>query len=332
MKKKHSTQSSLISRFSAPTDNDKTLDEAVDDSVFGLDVMDDSGQSPAIYQRRYTSIDSIDERMGNELKSVGSKLSLPISGVFKHLSPVVKKRLLQVGRRIHYQAGASLNSVGDPCQGLSFILGGKVRVEWMAALKWVSIAMLGPGDVFGAMEWAESKIWEERLSAKTETLVLFIPSTVLNPLNANYPDLQRQVERYAERHTLHSLLGAHALFQDISSHDLMHLIDIATMRYLDTGAMLYGPERVISLLFVVGRGELELSCEERVIQSIGRGEIVNLELALGDGINLTTARVSSPATLYLLPFDQIEETLARANQLQTLQKSALLLRSRALND
>ena len=328
MKKKQNTQSVLIKKQFDDIDDDKTLDEAIDDSVSEIDLQ---GISPN-QGRNYTTIESIDEHVGSEPKSINTKYSLPSNGVFRHLSPMVKKRLLQVGRRIHYQAGASLNNVGDSCQGLSFILGGQVKVEWMAALRWVSIAMLTPGDVFGAMEWAESKIWEERLSAETETLVLFIPSTILNPLNATYPDLQRQVERYAERHNLHSLLGAHTLFQDISSHDLMHLIDIATMRYMDTGAMIYGPNRVISLLFVVGRGELELLCEERVIQSIGRGEIVNLELALGDGVNLTTARVSSPVTLYLLPFDQVEEILARAQQLQTLQKSALLLRSRALND
>jgi CRP-like cAMP-binding protein len=112
----------------------------------------------------------------------------------------------------------------------------------------------------------------------------------------------------------------------------MFLIDIATKRYLDTGATIYGPNRVISLLFVVGRGSLEILCEDRVVQSVGRGEILNLELALGDGVNLTTARVSSPTTLYLLPFEKIEEILARAKQLQTLQNLAHLLRARALND
>jgi CRP-like cAMP-binding protein len=308
--------------------NDHTLDEELEETF------EQDTHSP-LSNRDSTVIETIDERVGvnpRERSISKSKFSLPLTGVFKHLSPLVKRKLLLVGRRIQYEEGTLLNNVGDSCQGLSFILGGQVRVEWMDALNWVPIAVLTAGDVFGAMEWAEGKIWEERLTAETSALVLFIPTAVLNPLSATYPDLQRQVERYTERHTLHALLGANSLFHDIPNQSLMNLIDIASMRYLDPGSVIYSPERVISLLFVVGRGEVELLCEDRVVQIISRGELANLELALGDGINMTMARILSPVTLYVLPFDKIELLMAESGQLYKLQRMAQLLRSRALNE
>ena len=312
--------------------SDQTLDEGLDDSILDVDRLDEEEMGQRAYDR--TVIEAIDEQVRAPSQSpslFNAKVTLPSSGVFKHLSPVVKKRLLLVGRRIQFAPGVALNSVGDSCQGLSFILGGRVKVEWMDALSWVPIATLTPGDVLGAMEWAEGQVWEERITAETEALVLFIPTAVLNPLSATYPDLQRQVERYTERHTLHALLGSNALFQGIGDESLMQLIEIATLRYLDPGVILYNPRMVISHLFVIGRGEVELLCSDRVVQVLGRGELANLELALGDGLNLITARVLQPATLYVLPFDQIEFLLAEHNRLHHLQTEAQLLRARALN-
>lgn len=328
MRKKHSSSTHYNL-------NDETLDEVIDDS---LDVIDDDGNVSNKY-RDATVIESIDEHVMPKEKAqkgtqsrVKKSVILPNNGVFKHLSPVVKKRLLSVGRRIKYAPGMLLNSVGDPCQGLSFLLDGQVKVEWMDALSWIPIATLTPGDVFGAMEWAEGKLWEERLTAESEVLILMIPTVVLNPLSATYPDLQRQVERYTERHTLHALLGSNSMFRDISNDDIIHLIDVASLRYVDPGTVIFGPKMVLSLLFVIGRGEVELLCEDRVVQVLGRGEMANLELALGDGINMVTAKILSPTTLYVLPFDEIELLMAKSGRLYKLQKQAHLLRSRALND
>ena len=319
--------------------NDETLDEVMDDSIEVMRQHHDPSIQQANKYRNATVIENVDEHITNQaltkpavLTEVSKGVTLPDSGVFKHLSPIVKKRLLSVGRRIKYEPGTLLNSVGDPCQGLSFLLDGQIKVEWMDALSWIHIATLTPGDVFGAMEWAEGKVWEERLSAESHVLILMIPTVILNPLSATYPDLQRQVERYTERHTLHALLGSNSMFRDISNDDIMHLIDIATIRYASEGTIIFGPKMVISLLFVIGRGEIELLCEDRVVQVLSRGEVANLELALGDGINMVTARVSSSATLYVLPFDEIELLMAHSGRLYKLQRQAHLLRSRALND
>ena len=287
-------------------------------------------------RRDLTLIEQVDEQvdphnvLSKQVNLTG--VTLPQNGVFEHLSLPVQRRLLLVGRRVHFMAGASLNSVGDPCRGLGFILSGLVRVEWMDALGWRPIAQLRGGDVFGAMEWAEGNLWKERLTAEEDTLILFLPTVILNPLTATYPDLQRQVERYTERHSLHALLGSHHLFQSLPDEDMMHLIDRATMRYVTAGTTLYSPQMILALLFVVGRGEVELRLDDRVVKTLGRGEIANLELALGDIPHLLTATVISSATLYVLPFDEVEERIAHAGNLAVLQREAHLLRARALNE
>lgn len=324
------------------TNIDQTLDEVLDDDLTSA-ISDEYIPSPlsnphtsANSRRDYTYIESIDERVDHQgihsaALNPNRQITMPTSGVFQHISSVVKQRLLLVGRRIHFAAGVPLNSVGDPCQGLSFILSGQVKVEWMDALSWVPIATLHPGDVLGAMEWYSSKIWEERITAESDTLILFLPTTILTPLSATYPDLQRQVERYTERHNLHALLGSNPLFQGLPDESLMRLIDIASMRYVDEGAVIFSPRLLISLIFVIGRGELELLYGDRVVQVLGRGELANLELARGDGVNVITARALRPTTLYVLPFESIELLLAQFGRLELLQAEAMVLRARALN-
>lgn len=308
-------------------DQDNTLDEGFD---FDLDVEDQNSA-----RRELTVIDRVDERIDhsdnvNQVMSTG--VTLPQRGVFERLSPQVQRRLLLVGRRIQFTAGTAINSVGDPCHGLSFIISGRVQVEWMDALGWVPIAQLAPGDVVGAMEWADGKCWEERLHAEEDTLILFLPTSVLNPLTATYPDLQRQVERYTERHSLHALLGSHPAFRSLEDEEMLHLIDVAQLRYFTPGTVLYSPQMILALLFVIGRGEVELRSEERVIQTLGRGEVLNLELCLGERPHLLTGVVITDVTLYVLPFDEVEIMLSRSGGLQQLQREAHLLRARALNE
>ena len=319
----HTRQRSLI--------DDQTFDEHPDGS-FDLDV------ETALDADLDTDLDTepVDLPYVEESSSAdeGQKVSssLPHRGVLEHLSPAVKLRLTQVGHVLTYRQGATLNSVGDPCQGLGIILRGQVRVEWMDALGWEPIAMMAEGDILGALEWGESKIWEERITAHTPTSILFIPSHLLHSLISTYPDLQRQTARYAERHNLHTLLGVHPLFQGIADQDLMRLVDLASLRYVSAGKILFGPQMILALLFVVGRGEIELSIDDRVIQTLSRGELANLEFALGGAPQLLTARVTSEATLYVLPFDEVEIMLGQASRLHLLQRQAHLLRARALNE
>ena len=261
-----------------------------------------------------------------------SGVSIPRSGVFTDLSAEVLQSLSQLGSILNYPARAELNVVGDPCRGLSFILSGSIKIEWMDALGWEPIAQMKQGGVFGVLEWAEAKIWEERITALEPTEVLFIPTQRLNSLIITHPDLQRQTARYTERHQLHTLLGVNPVFQEVAEHDLMRLVDLATRRYTPAGVTLFGPQMILALLFVIERGEVTLSVDDRVVQTLGRGELVNVEFTLADVPQLLTARVSEDATLYALPFDEVEDILKQTDRLMLLRRQAHLLRARALNE
>lgn len=263
------------------------------------------------------------------LSSAFTPLSVPRRGLFEHIPAPVVQRLLVTGQRGTYPAGAPLNEVGDPCEGLSFLLSGRVRVDQMAALGWARIAELGPGDVFGAMEWLEGKLWEERVVALEETEVLFVPTRALKPLSASHPELQRQVERYTQRHTLHALLGESDLFLRLDPQDMLHLIDVATMRYVRAGTKIFDERSRISSLIVIGKGDVRLQAGLRVIQMLGAGDLLNVELALGDNAHALSALAETDTTLYLISFEEVEVAFARAGALTTLQALARHRRERA---
>ncbi len=263
------------------------------------------------------------------LSSSLTPLNLPRGGLFEHLPAPVVQRLLVTGQRHRYEPGALLNEVGDPCEGLSFILSGRVRVDQMAALGWARIAELAPGDVFGAMEWLEGKLWEERVVALEPAEVLFVPTRALKPLSASHPELQRQVERYTQRHTLHALLGENELFLRLSPQDMLHLIDVATMRYVRAGTKIFDEKSRISSLIVIGKGDVRLQAGLRVIQMLGAGDLLNVELALGDSAHALSALAETDATLYLISFEEVEVAFARAGALGTLQALARHRRERA---
>jgi CRP-like cAMP-binding protein len=113
---------------------------------------------------------------------------------------------------------------------------------------------------------------------------------------------------------------------------MIRLIDLAQLRYLTRGTLLYSPQMILALLFVIGRGEVELRIGDRVIQTLSRGEVLNLELCLGERPHLLSAVVVSDVTLYVLPFDEVEVMLSHSSGLHQLQREAHLLRARALNE
>ena len=268
----------------------------------------------------------------DDVQLVPDDVAIPNVGIFEHLNMEVINALLEVGQRLRYDLGEWVNEVGDPCKGLGFMISGQVRVDHMDALGWMEIAKLGPGDLFGAMEWLEEKIWTERLVVLDTTEVLFFPAKALKTLSLTYPDLQRQVERYTQRHTLQGLLGTHELFQLLPHESCLKLTDLASLRYVPPNSTLFDPQTRISVLFMIGKGEIKLSSGDRFVQYLGRGEVTNLELALGDEVNELSAVTQEETVLYLLPFEEVERTFAQEGVLHLLQKQAHQRRSRAFGD
>jgi CRP-like cAMP-binding protein len=252
---------------------------------------------------------------------------LPKIGLFERLSEAVMRRLLMTGRREVIPPHTALNEVGEPCEGLGFVLSGQVRVDQMGALGWVSIATLEVGDVYGAMEWLEGKVWEDRLVTVDQCELLFVSTHALRPLSAAHPELQRQIERFTQRHTLHALLGQNDVFQYLKHPDLLRLIDVASVRSMRAGARLFDETVRISSLFVVGQGAVALRYQGKTLQTLQRGELLNVELALGADDPLLSAHAVSDVRLYLIPFDEVELAFARADSLEALQ--ALARRRRA---
>ena len=257
---------------------------------------------------------------------------IPNLGIFELLSGEVVSQLVQASQCIQCSIGAELTEVGDPCLGLYLILSGRVKVDALDALSYVTIAELGAGDVFGSMEWLSKAPWEERLVASEETELLFVPSDRLSRLNVNYPNLQQNVERYTERNILLTLIGAHDLFQNLNDSERMILLRDARMRQHTEGTVLFDPTRRLSVLFLIAKGEVHLHSGAKIIQVLGRGAVLNVELALGDHNYELSATTSSSTMIYTIQYEYVAEVLSQSGRMIELVKLAHQRRARAFGD
>jgi CRP-like cAMP-binding protein len=284
---------------------------------------------PQIPAQKPNQLLDMQETVAEQMNVLPQAPGLPAIGIFDDLPGYILDEILPLGKRIRYEPHEQINDVGDQCVGLGMIVDGEVRVDRMDALGWDSIATLKIGDLVGAMEWVDSKEWEERMVAKTKVELLMIPSEKLKPLSAKYPELQRCLERYTERHLLLTLLGNHDLFQQLNDEDLMALIEDAYLRTVANQAKLFDQNTSIAAFFMIAKGEVLLSKNQRVVHVLGSGDLVNLEIALGDGINELTGTARGATSIFVLPFEGVESILSKNGLLPNLKKMAHQQRARS---
>jgi CRP-like cAMP-binding protein len=256
--------------------------------------------------------------------------ALPAIGIFDDLPGYILDEILPIGKRLRFDAHENINDVGDQCMGLGMIIEGEVRVDRMDALGWDSIARLKAGDLIGAMEWIDSKEWEERIVAVERTEILLLPSEKLKALITKFPELQRSLERHTERHLLLTLLGAHEIFQQLEDQMLLELIEDSYLRTVANQAKLFDQNTSIAALFMISRGEVVLSKNQKNIHTLTVGEIANIEIVIGDGITELTGTAKGTTSLFVLPLEKVEMILARVGLMPSLKKIAHQQRARAV--
>ncbi len=256
--------------------------------------------------------------------------ALPAIGIFDDLPGYILDEILPIGKRLRFDAHENINDVGDQCMGLGMIIEGEVRVDRMDALGWDSIARLKAGDLIGAMEWIDSKEWEERIVAVERTEILLLPSEKLKALITKFPELQRSLERHTERHLLLTLLGAHEIFQQLEDQMLLELIEDSYLRTVANQAKLFDQNTSIAALFMISRGEVVLTKNQKNIHTLTVGEIANIEIVIGDGITELTGTAKGTTSLFVLPLEKVEMILARVGLMPSLKKIAHQQRARAV--
>jgi CRP-like cAMP-binding protein len=256
--------------------------------------------------------------------------ALPAIGIFDDLPGYILDELLPIGKRLRFDAHENINDVGDQCMGLGMIIEGAVRVDRMDALGWDSITTLKAGDLIGAMEWLDSKEWEERMVATSRTEILMLPSEKLKALSTKYPELQRSLERHTERHLLLTLLGAHELFQQLEDTMLLELIEDSYLRTVANQAKLFDQTTSIAAIFMIAKGEILLSKNQRLIHTLMVGELANVEIVLGDGMTELTGTAKGTTSLFVLPLERVEMVLSRAGLMPALKKIAHQQRARSI--
>ena len=127
-------------------------------------------------------------------------VTLEISKLFRHLSPIELQALRQVAREQQFPAGQTVFKEGDPGDGVYLVKDGAVEISATVAPDTERvIAQVGPGELFGEMAVLELKPRSATAKAAQQSTVYFIPRDELLAMVQRSPVLAMELLREISR-------------------------------------------------------------------------------------------------------------------------------------
>lgn len=120
--------------------------------------------------------------------------------LFADLSPELHSRLGSSARLLHVGPGTQLIREGDPGDGLYILIDGTVEIVVSTGhSRRRTLAVLGPGELFGEMSVLEERPRSAAVVARTEVSAWFIPREAVLSLIRQCPDLALRLLRELSR-------------------------------------------------------------------------------------------------------------------------------------
>ena len=130
----------------------------------------------------------------------GGMVTLEISKLFRHLSPIELQALRQVAREQQFPAGQTVFKEGDPGDGVYLVKDGAVEISATVAPDTERvIAQVSPGELFGEMAVLELKPRSATAKAAQQSTVYFIPRDELLAMVQRSPVLAMELLREISR-------------------------------------------------------------------------------------------------------------------------------------
>jgi CRP-like cAMP-binding protein len=156
---------------------------------------------------------------------------------FQRLKPATLHRLDTHITTAAHQTGDMIYQQGGPASGLFVLQSGRVKLYRQSHGRIQILALLVPGECFGAESLPEDTPSPFNATALTPTVSLYIPPEHLKTLLDEYPDLQESLLEIVSARLRQFVSLLHDLaFRDVSSRLAMILLSRAHSEGQQTGA------------------------------------------------------------------------------------------------
>ncbi|MBL8602736.1 MAG: cyclic nucleotide-binding domain-containing protein [Myxococcales bacterium] len=172
----------------APRNATVTALDDVDALAFGRDAL-------AAASRELAAIGSVLERFMRQRLLDHLMRTHPL---FEPFDPTQRVQLASRFEVVSSVAGAMLIREGDPARGLWVILSGGVAVSRVGPEGAVTLAELGPGEIFGEMSLLDRAPTNATVTTLAPSTLLLLPETIFHRLVGGVPELRGYFEELAE--------------------------------------------------------------------------------------------------------------------------------------
>lgn len=251
-------------------------------------------------------------------------------GPFALLEEKDRERLAERAEVRRFAFGESVFKAGDAADALYAVVAGKARVLGEnAAGEEVSLALLQPGDFFGATALLSDAPRGAGVRAADELILLRIARADFQKVVARNAKVLEPLKRFVDSQGLQNFLKQYTALEALPPHMLRTLVGEFEELELRRGDVVFKEGEAGDRFYVVRSGSLEAVREDgRVVGQMGPGEFFGELALLTGGSRAASVVARSAVQLYALSKPGFDRALAASPEFRRrLEERSALYRS-----
>ena len=213
---------------------------------------------------------------------------------------------------------------GSEGSSLFTIASGKVRVlKKLEGKKMLQLAVLGEGTFFGEMSLLRGGVRGASVQALEASELFEITRELIDEVSKQYPAVQDVLVKFAHQRLLRNVMVTSPLFRPFNKEERIKIIECFVSRDVEDGEVLIEEGIESDGLYVVMRGELEVSCKTEddkkiVVGSLVEGEVFGEISCLRKQPAIATVRANVAGSVLRLPRSDFETLVLSHPQILVL--------------
>ena len=227
-----------------------------------------------------------------------ARATLPLVPLFSSLDEDRLRMLIERVKLVELVDGEVLFAEGEVGETLYVVAGGEVAVEKGG----VEVARLGEGTFFGEIALVTDQARNATIVGTSHTTLLAIDRKTVSELIHDAPDVLKVLLRFLRDRLIASLIETNALFAPFSGEERKVLVDKFQFLEAQADLELIHENESAAGLFVLLSGQVDVIADDRVVATLGPGDLFGEISLLTHERAIATIRTTSKC--YLLRMDR----------------------------